>query len=77
MLSVCWGLRGIVYWELIPNYKTVTAMVYCAQLDKIKAELEAKHREQRKVYFLNVNARPHVALSTHQKLMQFGWDEPS
>ena len=30
-------------------------MVYCAQLDKIKAELEVKHREQRKVYFLHEN----------------------
>ena len=74
MLSVWWGVRGIVYWELIPNNKTVTAMVYCAQLDKLKAELEAKHRGQQKVYFLHENAQPHVALSTRQKLMQFGWD---
>ena len=55
MLSVWWGVRGNVYWELIPNNKTVTAMVYCAQLDKLKAELKAKHREQRKVYFLHEN----------------------
>lgn len=74
MLSVWWGVRGVVYWELIPNNKTVTAAVYCAQLDKLKAQLEAKHPEQRKVHFLHDNARPHVALSTRQKLMQFGWD---
>ena len=74
MLSVWWGVRGVVYWELLPKNKTVTAEVYCAQLVKLKAQLESKHPQQRKVHFLHDNARPHVALVTRQKLMQFGWD---
>jgi hypothetical protein len=36
MLSVWWSLRGVEYWELLPDNTTVTAEVYCAQLEKLK-----------------------------------------
>lgn len=74
MLSVWWGVRGVVYWELLPNNTTVTAEVYCAQLDKLKEQLSFDRPEQQKVYFLHDNARPHVAKSTRTKLIEFGWE---
>ena len=48
MLSVWWGVHGIVYWELLPPNTTVTAKVYCNQLDNLKAQLETYRPEQKK-----------------------------
>ena len=39
MLSVWWSVRGVEYWELLPDNTTVTAEVYCAQLDKLKVKI--------------------------------------
>jgi [histone H3]-lysine36 N-dimethyltransferase SETMAR len=70
MLSVWWGPKGIVHWELLPNGRTVTAEVYCQQLDRVAASLKKK---QDRVYFLHDNARPHVALATKKKIMELNW----
>ena len=70
MLSVWWGTRGVIHWELLPKGCTVTAEVYCQQLERVAASLKKK---QDKVYYLHDNARPHVALSTKKKLMELGW----
>jgi [histone H3]-lysine36 N-dimethyltransferase SETMAR len=70
MLSVWWGVRGIVYWELLPNGCTITSDLYCQQLDRLAQKLKGK---QDRVYFLHDNARPHVAKSTREKLLQLGW----
>lgn len=74
MLSVWWGVHGVIYWELLPVNTTVNAHVYCAQLDKLKRKLEADRPNHGKVYFLHDNARPHVAKSTRKKLLDFGWE---
>lgn len=70
MLSVWWGIRGIIHWELLPKGSTITADLYCQQLERVAANLKGK---QDKVYFLHDNARPHVALSTKKKLMKLNW----
>jgi histone-lysine N-methyltransferase SETMAR len=70
MLSVWCGVRGVIHWELLPTGSTVTADVYCEQLDRVAAKLQGK---QGKVYFLHDNARPHIAKSTRQKLLELGW----
>jgi len=70
MLSVWWSVRGIIHWELLPTGSTITADLYCQQLDRVAAELQEK---QDKVYFLHDNARPHVAKSTREKLLELGW----
>lgn len=70
MLCVWWGINGIIHWELMPANTTVTADVYCNQLDRVAEKLD---RKQKKVFFLHDNARPHVALKTHQKLLELGW----
>jgi histone-lysine N-methyltransferase SETMAR len=59
-----------VHWKLLPTGSTVTAEYYCEQLDRVANELRGK---QDKVYFLHDNARPHIANTTHQKLLDLGW----
>jgi histone-lysine N-methyltransferase SETMAR len=70
MLSVWWGVKGVIQWKLLPTGSTITADVYCEQLDRVAAQLQ---RKQDKVYFLHDNARPHIAKSTRQKLLELGW----
>lgn len=70
MLSVWWGTRGVIHWELIPTGSTITSDLYCQQLDRVSAKL---HEKQNKVYYLHDNARPHVAKLTCEKLLELGW----
>lgn len=70
MLSVWWGTRGVIYWELLPTDTTVTANVYCRQLDRVAQSLKGK---QDRVYFLHDNARPHIAISTRKKILDLKW----
>jgi hypothetical protein len=69
MLSVWWGVKGIIYWELLPDGCTVTADLYRQQLDRVAQKLKGK---QDRVYFLHDNAKLHVAKSTHEKLLKLG-----
>jgi histone-lysine N-methyltransferase SETMAR len=48
----------------------ITADLYCQQLDRLAEKLKGR---QDRIYFLHDNARPHVAKSTRQKLMELGW----
>ena len=59
-----------MHWELLPNC-TMTAQLYCSQLDQVAEKLKEK---QHRIYFLHDNARPHVAKQTHEKLLQLGWN---
>ena len=70
MLSVWRGVKGIIYWELLPNRYTVTPDLYCQQLDRVAQKLKAK---KDRFYFLHDNARSHVAKSTRKKLFELGW----
>ena len=70
MLNVWWGVRGIIHWEILPDSCTITADLYCQQLNRVAAKLKGK---QDRIYFLHDNARPHVAKSTHQKLLSLEW----
>lgn len=74
MLSVWWDIHGIIYWELLPTGTTVTAEVYCKQLENLKKSLSTNRPQHDKIYFLHDNARPHIAKSTRQKLLDFGWE---
>ncbi len=64
MMSVGWGVRGIIHWELLPTGCVITADLYCQQLDRVAAKLQGK---QDRIYFLHDNARPHMAKSTREK----------
>jgi histone-lysine N-methyltransferase SETMAR len=70
MLSVWWGIKGVILWEILPNGCTITADPYCQQLDRVAEKLKGKLD---RVYFLHDNARPHIAKSTREKLLKLGW----
>jgi histone-lysine N-methyltransferase SETMAR len=70
MLSVWWGSKGIIHWGTLPAGCTVTADLYCQQLDRVAAKL---HRKQDRIYFLHDNARSYIAKSTREKLFKLGW----
>jgi hypothetical protein len=52
------------------NGCTITADLYCQQLDRVAKKLKGK---QDRIYYLHDNARPHVAKSTREKLLKLGW----
>ena len=66
ILNVCRNMASVVYWELLLMGSTVTAEYYCEQLERVAKEHRGK---QDKVYFLCDNARPHIANTTRQKLL--------
>jgi hypothetical protein len=69
MLSVWWGVNGIIQWEVLPNSCTITADLYCQQLDRVANKLKGK---QDRIYYLHDNARPHIAKSTREKSLKLG-----
>ena len=74
LLSIWWGVRGVYYFELLPDNVTVTAQVYCTQLQRLAEKLALLRPRLGKVYFLHDNARPHVAKVTRQKLLELEWE---
>ncbi len=70
MLSVWWGVKGTIHWEIVATGYTITTDLYYRQLDRVAENLKEK---QDRIYFLHENARPHVAKSTRQKLLNVGW----
>lgn len=63
MISVWWNTKGVIHWELLPPKTTVTANLYCEQLDRVVEKLIGK---QSKVYYLHDNARPHICKVTQK-----------
>ena len=77
MLCICWDWKGVLYYELLPDNKTVNSNKYCSQLDQLKVALDEKHPElvnRKCIIFHQDKARPHVSLMTRQKLLQLGWE---
>ena len=67
MLSVWWGVRGIIHWKILPDGCIMTGDLCCQQLNRVAAKLKGK---QDRIYFLHDNATPHLAKSTRQKLLR-------
>ena len=40
MLSVWWGVREIIHWEILPDGCTITADLYYQQLNRVAAKLK-------------------------------------
>ena len=70
MLSMWWGVQGIIHWELLPNGCTITADLQCQQLARLSQKLKGK---QNRIYFLHDNARSHIANPTRVKRLKLGW----
>ena len=70
MLSVWWGVNGTIHWKILRNGRTITADLYCQQLDRVAEKLKGK---QDRISYLHDNLRPHVAKSTCEKLLKLEW----
>jgi len=71
MLCVWWDRRGPIHWELMPKGQTITAQVYCEQLERVRRKLCNRRIP---VIFLQDNAKPHTARLTRDKLAEMGWE---
>uniref|UniRef100_A0A914QL02 Transposase n=1 Tax=Panagrolaimus davidi TaxID=227884 RepID=A0A914QL02_9BILA len=65
---------GPVHFEYVPRGKTITGAVYREQLDRVQAAIIAKRGHERRVDFLQDNARPHTAVDTQRKIAALGWN---
>jgi len=63
MLSVWWGVKGIIHCELLPTDCTVTSDLYCQPLDRFVKKFQG---EQDRI-FLHDNTRYHMAKLTREK----------
>ena len=73
MLCVWWGVKGAIYWELLPQNKKVTGTVYRDQLKRLKEQIDQKGLGRQKVYLQHDNARPHLAEPVTRKIQELGW----
>jgi [histone H3]-lysine36 N-dimethyltransferase SETMAR len=42
MLCIWWCVKGVIYWELLPENTTLNAIKYRAQLEKLETEVVKK-----------------------------------
>ena len=64
---------GIIHFELLKPGETITAELYCQQLDRLHSELLVKRQaliNRKGVILQHDNARPYAARLTQQKLRQ-------
>ncbi|GFW40783.1 mariner Mos1 transposase [Trichonephila clavipes] len=77
LLCLWWDMKGLVYYELLKQRKTINADLYCNQLEKLNTAIKEKRPalESRKgIVFHRDNARPHTATVTKPKLNALGWE---
>lgn len=74
LFCLWWDTEGPVHWEILPQGQTITAEVYCQQLDRVAEALAQKRPHRQQHLFLHDNARPHTARLTQGKLAQLGWE---
>ena len=74
LATVFWDSKGPLLVEVLPQGHTITAEVYCQQLDNLRIAVRDKRRRQHMhdYYFLQDNARPHTANLTKEKLAELG-----
>ncbi|XP_076657368.1 histone-lysine N-methyltransferase SETMAR-like [Halictus rubicundus] len=77
LLCLWWDCRGIIHFELLKPGETVTAELYCQQLQRLYSELLKKRTSlvHRKGVILQIdNARPHTAKLTQEKIKELQWE---
>ena len=75
MSCMWWDLKGVLYYELLPESQMINSNKYCSQLDPLKAALNEKHPElvNRKCIIIHQdNERPHVSLMTGKNCYSLG-----
>jgi histone-lysine N-methyltransferase SETMAR len=71
LLCVWWNYEGLIYYEIVPDGRTINAEVYSQQLEKIYTVLLEKYPalvNRKRVSLQQDNVRPHTAKITLQKI---------
>ncbi len=77
LMSVWWTAKGIVHVDYLKPGETITADVYCSEIEAVHRKLHISHAaivNRKGVLLLHDNARPHIASLTNQKLKEVGWE---
>lgn len=77
LLCVWWDCGGIIHFELLKPGVTVTAELYCQQLNRLNNQLLVKRPglvNRKGVILQHDNARPHAARLTQEKIRQLNWE---
>lgn len=77
LLCVWWDMLGIIHFELLDMYQTITANIYCEQLHRLRRALTIKRPamvRRKGIILQQDNARPHTAKVTKDTLMDFSWE---
>jgi histone-lysine N-methyltransferase SETMAR len=71
LLCVWWNYEGLIYYELVPDSRTINAEVYSQQLEKMHLVLLEKYPtlvKRKRVLLQQVYARPHTAKNILQNI---------
>lgn len=73
MVTVWWTSRGVIHYSFMKQGQSITAEVYCTQLDEMIKKLAEKQPrlvQRDRPILLHDNARPHTANRTKLKLLE-------
>lgn len=78
MATIFWDGKGVLLMDVLPRNMTMTAEVYCGQLDRLLIAIQQKRRRSchsgnHNIHFLHDNATPHTASMTTSKLESLGF----
>ena len=75
LLTVWWGVHGIIKYLLLPVNKTITAETYCEYIQKIHEKLQIPALVNRQgSILLHDNARPHTSRLIVMTLNELGFE---
>ena len=69
--SIWWDYKGVVYFESLPNNRTINSDVHCLQLVKLEEAIKEKRPElanSKGIVFHRDNARPHTSSDTYETI---------
>lgn len=77
MVNVWWSAAGLIHHSFLKPGETMTTERYCQQLDEMHQKLQRmcpRLVNMKGPILLHDNARPHVSMTTRQKLHELGYE---